>query len=65
MLKKESNTDYFELLSQRLQALYCINFEDTGFTESEWLARYGDLELDEAIVVYANKYDLTAFKKLS
>jgi hypothetical protein len=53
------NHEYFELLSQKLEQTYCINFNDTGYTEEEWVARFGDLPLDKAINEYAQKYELT------
>ena len=53
------NHEYFELLSQKLKQSYCINFDDTGYTEIEWIARFGDLSLDEAVFEYAQKYNLT------
>lgn len=60
-----SNSDYFELLSEHLKAMYCIDFEDTGYTKSEWLASFGDVELDQAIESYANKYDLISIKDIT
>jgi hypothetical protein len=63
MVNEQSNTQYFEQLSEKLLLLYCINFDDTGYTECEWLERFGDLALDEAIDIYAEKYDLTAYNK--
>ena len=56
---ESNNNDYFKLLSKKLEHLYCINFNDTGYTESEWLDRFGDMPLDKAISAYAQKYDLT------
>jgi hypothetical protein len=64
MVNEQSHTAYFERLNAKLQRLYCINFDDTGYSESEWLARFGDLELDEAIEIYAKKYDLTSNKNM-
>ncbi|MCT8127602.1 hypothetical protein H1D31_16465 [Alishewanella sp. BS5-314] len=55
---------YFEQLSQKLEQSYCINFDDTGYSEAEWLQRFGDLAVDEAIAEYAQKYDLTAKSEL-
>lgn len=65
MPKKEVAINYFELLSKKLHLLYCINFDDTGYTKSEWLACFGDLDLDEAVIQYAEKYDLTPLKDIS
>lgn len=59
------NNDYFELLSKKLEHVYCINFKDTGYTESDWLDRFGDMPLDEAISAYAQKYDLTPLNDFS
>ena len=58
------NHEYFELLSQKLKQSYCINFDDTGYTENEWIARFGDLSLDDAVSEYAKKYDLTSLKDI-
>jgi hypothetical protein len=55
----EQKNDYFALLSKTLEQQYCINFNDTGYTEGEWLAYFEDLTIDEAIMSYSQKYDLT------
>lgn len=60
----DDKESYFELLSQKLEQDYCINFNDTGYSEAEWLQRFGDLAIDEAVVDYARKYDLTAKSEL-
>lgn len=60
-----SNSDYFELLSEHLKAIYCIDFDDTGYTKEEWLAQFGGLELDDAIEEYAQKYALTPLNELT
>ena len=60
----EPNNEYFELLNQKLEQTYCINFDDTGYTENEWIARFGDLSLDDAVSEYAKKYDLTSLKDI-
>ena len=60
----EHNHEYFELLNQKLEQTYCINFDDTGYTENEWIARFGDLSLDDAVSEYAQKYDLTSLKDI-
>jgi hypothetical protein len=57
------NNDYFKLLSKKLEQLYCINFNDTGYTESEWVDRFGDMPIVEAISAYAQKYDLTSLNE--
>ena len=62
MILDEHNHEYFELLNQKLEQTYCINFDDTGYTEKEWITRFGDLSLDEAVLEYAQKYDLTPLK---
>jgi hypothetical protein len=56
---ESNNNDYFKQLSKELEHQYCINFNDTGYTEREWLERFGDMSVDEAISIYAQKYDLT------
>jgi hypothetical protein len=56
----QCNQEYFKLLSEKLEQSYCINFNDTGYTETKWLERFGDLQLDQAVAAYAQKYDLTS-----
>ena len=65
MATDQAHTDYFEQLSKKLESLYSINFNDTGFTEKEWLERFGDLPMEEAINSFAEKYDLTPISDLS
>ncbi len=58
-METKNKSYYFKLLNSKLNGQYCINFNDTGYTEREWLDRFGDMSLDEAISAYAQKYDLT------
>ncbi len=51
---------YLAAVDQLLQQHYAINFKDTGYDEKEWLARFGDQPVAEAVAAYAEKYDLTA-----
>lgn len=37
---------------------YLVSLHDTGYSDSEWLSRFGDLDVEEAVEVYAEKYDL-------
>lgn len=60
----EYNHEYFELLNKKLEQDYCINFDDTGYTESEWIARFSDLSIDEAVLQYAQKYALTPLRDI-
>lgn len=43
------------LLKQR----YGVSFADIGIEGEEWLDRFGDLSLADAVDAYAAKYDLT------
>ncbi|MAD73328.1 MAG: hypothetical protein CML20_00745 [Rheinheimera sp.] len=62
---ESNNNDYFKQLSKELERQYCISFNDTGYTEYEWLDRFGDMPLDEAVSAYAQKYDLTSLKDVA
>jgi len=42
-----------------LKQQYGVSFEDIGIDEHEWLDRFGDLPLSDAVDAYAAKYDLT------
>lgn len=61
----KSNNEYFEELNIKLEQQFCISFDDTGYTEDEWISRFGDLTLDEAISDYSRKYDLTSITDFS
>ncbi len=50
---------YLATVDQLLQQYYAISFQDTGYDEQEWLARFGDQPVAEAVLAYAKKYDLT------
>lgn len=42
---------------------YQITFDDTGYEEDEWLARFGDLgDIEASVHVYAEKYSLENIK---
>lgn len=43
------------LLKQR----YGVSFADIGIDGEEWLGRFGDQPLVDAVEAYASKYDLT------
>ncbi|MEN0038057.1 MAG: hypothetical protein AAGC78_13365 [Cellvibrio sp.] len=51
--------DYLTSINEYLISLYAITFADTGYSEDEWLSRFGDLDVDDAIESYADKYGLT------
>lgn len=48
-----------------LKEHYAISFEDIGLSDSEWLARFGDLPPGEAVDEFANKFDLVAVAEVS
>lgn len=50
---------YLATVDQLLQQHYAISFQDTGYDEQEWLARFGDQPEVDAVLAYAKKYDLT------
>lgn len=54
-----SQQQYLSAVDQLLQQRYAISFQDTGYDELEWLARFGALPVAEAVAVYAEKYHLT------
>ncbi|MCF4008846.1 hypothetical protein [Rheinheimera sp. UJ63] len=64
MHREETNQLDFVLLSEMLEQQYCITFNDTGYTKAEWLDRFGDMPMNEAISAYADKYNLTPIKAL-
>ena len=65
MAATKDNTEYFEKLNIKLMQQFCISFDDTGYTKEEWISRFGDLNLDDAVSEYGRKYDLTAIADLS
>lgn len=58
MNNPENKDEYFEALNKQLKQLYCIDFDDTGYTKEEWRLYFDGLTVDEAIKRYALKYDL-------
>lgn len=60
----DGNNEYFKELNNKLKQHFCISFEDTGYTEEEWISRFGDLALNDAISEYGKKYDLTPLTDL-
>lgn len=43
---------------------YSIRLEDTGYTNEEWLNRFGDMEVEDAVKCFAEKYDLISREEL-
>lgn len=50
--------DYLASANEYLISRYAINIADTGYSDDEWLSRFGDLDVEEAIETYAEKYGL-------
>lgn len=49
---------YLAAVNTCLMNRYLISLLDTGYSEDEWLFRFGDLDAEEATEAYAEKYDL-------
>lgn len=60
-----ARADYLISTNEHLMACFGINIADTGFSDDEWLSRFGDLDVEDAIEVYAEKYGLTRVSKES
>lgn len=45
-----------------LQKRYNITISDSGYTDKEFFARFGNQRADEAVEEFATKYDLTPAK---
>ena len=58
-----AKADYLKAINQLLTERYCITFNDTGYENTEWLARFGDLDVEEAVETYAEKYALTSMDR--
>lgn len=52
--------EYLAAVNSCLTKRYAINLEDTGYSDDEWLSRFGDLDVEEAVRMYADKYDLVS-----
>ena len=48
---------YLDVANKILVEKYSIRLEDTGYTNEEWLNRFGDMEVEEAVKCFAEKYD--------
>lgn len=49
---------YLNLADVLLQQRYAITLKDTGYDDLEWLVRFGDQPVEDAVTEYATKYDL-------
>ena len=49
---------YLAAVNTCLMNRYLISLLDTGYSDNEWLSRFGDLDAEEAVEIYAEKYDL-------
>jgi len=49
---------YLNLADVLLQQRYAIALKDTGYDDQEWLVRFGDQPVEDAVAEYATKYDL-------
>jgi hypothetical protein len=49
---------YLAAVNTCLMNRYLISLHDTGYSDDEWLSRFGDLDVEEAVEIYAEKYDL-------
>lgn len=49
---------YLNLADALLQQRYAMTLKDTGYDNLEWLIRFGDQQVEDAVTEYATKYDL-------
>ncbi len=49
---------YLAAVNTCLMNKYLISVLDTGYSDNEWLSRFGDLDVEEAVEAYVGKYDL-------
>ena len=50
---------FYQRCNQELKTNYLISIEECGLSSSEWLQRYGDLSVTEAVETFCQKYDLS------
>lgn len=50
--------EYLVAINTYLTNNYSISLCDTGYSDAEWLSRFGDLDVEDAIEIYAEKYGL-------
>lgn len=54
-----SETESFIFLTNSiLQKQYGLTLSDTGYSVEDWLLRFGDMQAEEAVRCYGEKYDL-------
>lgn len=58
-----ARNEYLAAVNMCLMNVYLITLLDTGYSDDEWLSRFGDLNVEEAVEVYAAKYDLRRMDK--
>jgi hypothetical protein len=56
--KLMNRQEYLAAVNKYLMNGYLISLLDTGYSDDEWLSRFGDLDAEEAAEIYAAKYDL-------
>jgi hypothetical protein len=50
--------EYLAKVNESLTSKYSISIADTGYSNGEWLSKFGHLDFDEAVESYAEKYGL-------
>jgi len=50
--------EYLSATDKCLMNNYSISLLDSGYSDDEWLSRFGDLDIEDAVELYAEKYDL-------
>ncbi len=53
--------DYLDVANTYLLRRYAICLADTGYIDDDWLERFGDFDVEDAVELYAEKYDLVSF----
>lgn len=56
--KLMTRQEYLVAINTYLTNNYLISLCDTGYSDAEWLSRFGDLDAEDAIEIYAEKYGL-------
>ena len=58
LMQKE---EYLKVVNKYLEGKYAISLSDTGYSVDEWLSRFGELDVEDAVELYAEKYNLTSW----
>lgn len=53
-----NNTHYILAVNAYMQRNYCLTIEEAGYSVEEWLQRFGDRPVEEAVEIFAEKHNL-------